>query len=283
MGTTVSALYRYPVKSMLGETSESLTLTERGAAGDRVWAVRDEERGGIRGAKKIPSLMKLAASFTGAVADEGSSPIRLTSPDGDFRDSGASDVNEWLSKQLDHRVTLWPLVSPEKLEHYRRGAPDNDNLEAELRQIFGRAPDEPLPDLSLFSEVAAYESPPGTYFDAFPILIMTERSMETMASRRGESNFNVRRFRPNIVLKTDEAGDFPESAWTNQRIRLGDVEFDIVGDCPRCVMTTHGFADLPKDPGIMRALVQENDGNLGVYARITRPGSINVGDALSAS
>ncbi len=47
-------------------------------------------------------------------------------------------------------------------------------------------------------------------------------------------------------------------------------------------MTTdcQGFADLPKDPGIMRSLVKQTGGNLGVYAKIEAPATIRVGDAI---
>ena len=200
----------------------------------------------------------------------------------DTRETTAGDINGWLSARLDHPVTLWPLLPADALDHYRRGAPDSEDFETELRDIFARTPDEPLPDLTLFAEVIEYESPPGTYFDAFPILIMTKQSLASMAAHRAESEFRVDRFRPNLLLDAaDSDHPFPENEWAGQQLEIGDVVLEIVGECPRCAMTTHGFGDLPKDPGIMRALVEANGGNLGVYARVVRGGTVRVGDTVS--
>lgn len=281
MTTTVSGLFRFPVKSMAGERHSTLAFTGRGAVGDRVWAVRDEVRGGIRGGKKIPSLMKLAAHFPGEVRAEGSSPAVITAPDGSSRETGSEDVNAWLSEQLDHPVTLWPLLPADALDHYRRGAPDHEDFETELREMFARAADEPLPDLAIFAEVIEYESPPGTYFDAFPVLLLTEQSLASMAKYRPQSQFHVDRFRPNILLDAaDSDHPFPESQWLGRQIRIGEMVLETVGDCPRCAMTTHGFGDLPKDPGIMRALVENSEGNLGIYARVVTGGTVTIGDTL---
>ncbi len=281
MTNTISQLFRFPVKSMGGESMNSLSLTQRGTVGDRVWAVRDEVRGGIRGGRKIPSLMTLDARFTGDVAVEGSSPVMISAPDGSSREADAADINSWLSQQLDHEVTLWPLLPADALDHYRRGAPDNEDFEVELREIFARNPDEPLPDMEIFADVVEYESPPGTYFDAFPLLIMTEQSLNSLAAHRPESAFHVNRFRPNLLVNaagSDEA--FPENSWVGRNIRIGDVLLETVAECPRCAMTTHGFDDLAKDPGIMRALVQANGGNVGIYARVLQGGSVTTGDTL---
>jgi uncharacterized protein YcbX len=281
MNITVSQLFRYPVKSMRGESHTRLPVTGRGVTGDRVWAVRDEQRGGIRGAKKIPSLMRLSANFTGSVIEEGASPAVITAPDGTTRETGSADINEWLSDKLGHSVSIWPLLPADALDHYRRGAPDHEDLETELRQMFGRAADEPLPDLSIFAEVIEFESPPGTYFDAFPIHLLTRQSLASLAQTRAQSNFHVDRFRPNIVLDApDSTHPFPEARWVGRRVCIGDVELEIIGDCPRCSMTTVGFGDLPRDPGIMRALVEANNGNIGVYAKVVKGGVLNVGDAL---
>ena len=281
MTARIEQLFRYPIKSMGGETVTSLSLGPKGAVGDRVWAVRDEVRGGIRGAKKIPALMTLNAAFIGDVADTGSSPARITASDGEQRDTGAADLNAWLTGKLDHPVSLWPLLPETALDHYRRGAPDHEDFETELREIFARTADEPLPDLALFQDVINFESPPGTYFDAFPILIMSRQSLAAMAGHRPDSIFHVSRFRPNLLLDVADGGSpFPEEDWAGRTLRVGTAELEVVGACPRCAMTTHGFGDLPRDPGIMRALVQGNGGNLGVYARVTRPGRVSEGDRV---
>ncbi len=275
-------LRRYPVKSMGGEILNEAELTKRGLPGDRAWAVRDEVRGGIRGAKKIPALMKLNARYIDSPGVAGSSPAEITLPDGSTIATGALDVNDRLSAAVDHNVTLWPLLSAEALDHYRRGAPSHEDMEDEMRSIFGRSPDEPLPDLSRFPpELFEFESPPGTYFDAFPLLLLSEASLRSMQYKAPDSVFDVRRFRPNLVVsETSSSAAFPEQEWHGRRLGIGDAIIIVTMECPRCVMTTHGFEDLRKDPGVMRSLVREAGGNLGVYAAVETPGHVKVGDAI---
>ena len=110
---------------------------------------------------------------------------------------------------------------------------------------------------------------------------MTEQSLATLSAYRADSDFHVDRFRPNLLLDAaDSELPFPEAAWVGQQIRIGEVVLEVVGECPRCSMTTHGFGNLPKDPGIMRALVGANQGNVGVYAKVVAEGSVRVGDTL---
>jgi len=273
---------RYPVKSMGGELLEEVNLAAGGMTGDRAWAVRDEVRGGIRGAKKISALMTLRARYVKPPADEGSSPAEILLPDGSTLTTGEPEVNEQISKAIDHSVTLWPLLPADALEHYRRGAPSHEDFTQELRSIFGRMPDEPLPDLSKFPpEILEFESPPGTYFDAYPLLLLSESSIRQMQERTPESVFDSRRFRPNLVIgETDSSSPFPEHEWAGRRLQIGDAIVRVNMECPRCVMVTHGFEDLPKDPGVMRALARETGGNLGAYATVESPGRVKVGDSI---
>ncbi|HEB88930.1 MAG TPA: MOSC domain-containing protein [Deltaproteobacteria bacterium] len=282
----IEEIRRYPVKSMAGERLDGVELASRGLPGDRVWAVRDEVRGGIRGAKKIPALMELRARYAKAPGAEGSSPAEILLPDGTTVGTGAADVHERVSEAVGQPVTLWPLLPSDALDHYRRGAPAHEDMETELRAIFGRAPGEPLPDLSVFPpELLEYESPPGTYFDAFPLLLLSKRSLETMSERASASIFDERRFRPNfLVAEAASCGGtgspFPERDWIGRRIAIGEAILKMTVRCPRCVMVTHGFEDLPRDPAVMRALVRETGGELGIYASVEKPGRVGVGDPL---
>jgi len=266
---------------MMGEPLESLEFGDSGAAGDRAWAVRDEVDGGIRGAKKIAALMRCAARYPEPPPAGPSRPATITLPDGSTVDSAADEVHERLSAALGHRVTLWPLLPAEMLDHYRRGAPTHADMETALRAMFGRTADEPLPDLSGFpAELAEFESPPGTYFDAFPVLVMTTSALERLQQSAPESRFDVRRFRPNVLVDTGDASSGVERDWIGRGLRIGELELGVEMACPRCIMTTHPFDDLPKDPRIMRTLVRENDGDLGVYCRVTRPGTVRAGDPV---
>ncbi len=274
--TSLVDLWRYPVKSMMGERLERAALTEHGVLGDRGWAPRDEVRGGIRGAKKIAGLMRLAARyeeepsvarpFPDAVIDLG---------DGTSVRTDDADVHARLSAALDHQVTLFPIRPADDLDHYRRGPGDTDDIIEELRNVFGREGDEPLPDISKLPPVIfEYESPPGTYFDALPLLIITRQSLATIDA-------DPRRFRPNLIVDVPDSDDpFPENGWVGQTIEIGDAQIRIDTECPRCVMITRPFADLPEDRSVLRRVVRDANQNLGVYATVTRAGDVRVGDEV---
>ncbi len=273
----VEQLWTYPVKSMVGVTAERVDVGPLGVIGDRFWAVRDLRRGGIRGAKKLGALMTLAASPQG----DGSAVI--TFPDGATVSTGDPDIDAWLSAHLGQPVRLEALAPADDTDHYRRGAPDSDDMIEELRGIFGRDADEPLPDLSVFPEtILEHESPPGTYYDAFPLLVLTTTALDSLAAALPDSNLDIRRFRPSIVIDDGAGGGgHPEFAWAGRRGRIGDVEIEFTVPCPRCVMVTREIDDaVGQDRRILRHIVRDLDQNVGIYAAIRRPGSIAVGDEL---
>ena len=77
----VSALFRYPVKSMLGEEPAELELTTNGTLGDRAWAVR-EASGRIATAKKWSAMLGFRASYDSTPRPGELAPVTVTFPDG---------------------------------------------------------------------------------------------------------------------------------------------------------------------------------------------------------
>lgn len=280
----VSEVWRYPVKSMGGESLQRASFGPLGIPGDRGWALRDENAGEIRGAKKMPVLMQCRARYDAEpLADAPVPAVTMTLPDGSSLHSGDADVAARLSALTGRRVTLWPRQPPERADHYRRGAPDDPDMEKELRQIFGRLPDEPLPDFSaLPPEIFEFTSPLGTYFDAFPVHLLTTASLRALAAKTPGSRFDVRRFRPNILVEPSDGADgLIEAEWNGRTVRIGDVALSVTMAAMRCSMTTHAVGELPKDPAVLRTIVRDGNQNLGVYAVVTQPGAVRVGDAVT--
>jgi uncharacterized protein YcbX len=279
---TLGEIWRYPVKSMLGERVDRAGIGAFGIDGDRGWAVRDEVRGGIRGAKKIGGLMRCAARYLDEPTAEHLPVPEITLPSGDVFRADASDAASRLSTELGTTVTLWPRRPADDLDHYRRGAPDHEDMETEMRSVFGRLPDEPLPDFTIFPpELFEFESPLGTYFDAFPLMLVTTASLQKLQALAPASRIDVRRFRPNLVLEVDGDEEFLERSWGGRRLQVGDAVLALTVPCPRCVMITLPTGDLPKDPAILRTVVREGDQNLGIYASVETPGVVRRGDRVT--
>ena len=259
---------------------QTATLGEHGIPGDRCWTLLDQQ-GAMKAGKKHAVLMSMRATLQDEPCPEQRSPhVTITLPDGRTVSSQDSTANATLSAVVGEQLSFCPLIDPELWSRFRRlPPPAESDPEASMRAVFARTEDEPLPDLSHFPKALfEYESPPGTFFDAYPLLIMSTAALACMTAQ-SDAAFDLRRFRPNLVVDTDSAG-FPETQWVGQRLRIGEAELEVTTDCPRCVMVTHPVDELPKDPSVMRALVQHNGGNLGVYANVTRPGTIAVGDSV---
>jgi hypothetical protein len=110
---------------------------------------------------------------------------------------------------------------------------------------------------------------------------VTDASLRRLAELAPASRVDVRRFRPNLVIELAGGGTgFVVAGWAGARLRAGTAVLEATIPCPRCVMITHGFADLPRDPGLMRTVVREANQCIGVYARVREPGEVREGDAV---
>jgi hypothetical protein len=130
--------------------------------------------------------------------------------------------------------------------------------------------------------VTDFDLPAGTFFDCAVVHLLTTATLERLRELYPAGRFEVRRFRPNVVVEAADGGkDFVENAWIGRTLAIGDaVRLSISGPCPRCVMTTLPQADLPRDPDILRAAAQHNRANVGVYAAVVQGGTIRRGDPI---
>jgi uncharacterized protein YcbX len=280
----VSEIWRYPVKSMGGERIDAAALGERGLHADRMWAVRDPALGAISTARRLPPLLRCQARYAGdpVCAEPGDAPEVVISLPGGLEISSADpDVHARLSELLETEVRLESIPPTTDKDAYR--APRE--TKAELRAAFGLAEDEPLPDLSVFplrklAELSRYVTPIGSLFDAYPVHVITRASLDTMAALAPGSDFDVRRFRPNIVVETEPGDGLPENAWCNADLDLPGA--DLHGEIPtlRCVMPIHAQRDLATDPQVLRTVAKHANRCLGIYATVSRPGVVTVGDEI---
>jgi uncharacterized protein YcbX len=263
IGSVVS-LWRYPVKSMMGEELNASDVTDRGLRGDRAYALVDPINGKVASAKnprKWRKLLDCRAAFVEPPRPENLPPIRITLPDGTLVTSDQPDLDQALSKVLGREVT------------FRTSAPKAPRLEEYWPDMEGLAHRETITDEAM---------PPETFFDLAVIHVLTTATIDRLRELYQHGRFEVRRFRPNIVVEpaSGEKG-FVENGWIGHTLALGEqVRLIITGPCPRCVMTTLPQADLPSDPGVLRTAAQHNQVNVGVYAGVTRGGTIRRGDPV---
>jgi uncharacterized protein YcbX len=278
----LAQIWTYPVKSMKGVVIESAQLQELGVVGDRRWALRDLERGNLANCRQTPGIMSLAAS---AAHDSPEDHVVITLDDHRTVTSSDPSVHEVLSQALGRQVQLVPLAPRDDLDFFRRkpaSQPPVDPM-AELRGIFGRESDEPLPDFAKFGAgVLEFESPPGTFHDCFPLMVMTTSALQSMTHAVPGSVIDVRRFRPSFVVDTGDEPGHPEFSWAGRRFAVGTAVIEVVNDCPRCAAITKQVGpDVPADRDILRHVVRDLGQAVGVYCNVVQSGSIATGDAFT--
>ena len=267
---SVVGLWRYPVKSMMGEELNAAEVTERGLVGDRQFAVMDASTGKVAGAKnprKWGNFFDFRAAYVEPPESGSKLPaVRLTLPDGTVVTSEQPNVAQVLSKALGREVAF------AEAQH------DGESSGAQAEEYW---PD--LEGLDYRDTVTEWELPAGTFFDLAVVHLLTTATIERLRALYPEGRFEVRRFRPNIVVATgpDQQG-FVENDWIGRTLAIGDeVRLRITGPCPRCVMTTLPQGDLPKDAGILRTAAQNNHANVGVYADVVKGGTVRRADEVT--
>lgn len=279
----ITQIWRFPVKSMAGETLSHARVARTGIVGDRQWAVRNDVVGEIQGGKAFPHLMRCTARFRREPREgEPAPPVDITFPDGA---RCGSDAPREMSARLREvtegtSCTLWPLQPAESTAFYRRSARTPEQAAADRAHNLQREAGEPFPDLSGFpASVFEYTSIPGMFFDLSPLHLLTTGSLAHLARRDPAADWDVRRFRPNFLIETDTSG-LVELAWLGRTLRVGGVVLRCEYPTPRCGMITREQPGLGPDKRVLRTVVREADQNLGVYADVVEPGEVDLGDEL---
>ncbi len=276
---TISQLWRYPVKSLGGERMGVASVSWRGIPGDRGWAVYDESRSGITTAKRMPPLRTCRARYaTEPVSGAAPPPAEISLPDGTTASTDSPEISRLLSQLTGRPVSLRAL-GPAGSEAAPRVTTSGESPEA-VRALMGILPGEPEPDLSAFSPERLSLLRQGNFFVAFSLHLLTRTTLRTLARLAPESDWDLRRFRPNLLVETDPSEGYPELAWVGRRLRVGSALIEVVMGCPRCVMVTLEGDDLPQDHMIMRTLVRETSHTAGIYASVAEEGDVREGDAI---
>jgi len=277
VGAIVS-VWRYPVKSMMGEELNSTEVGEGGLLGDRAYAIIDSSDGKVASAKnprKWPRLFDFRAALASAPRMGAKlPPARISLPDGALVDTDQPDLHRILSQALNREVTLG-AIAPSAKNHLESASPvpGPRKLEEYWPDIEGLEHRDTVTDCGL---------PEGTFFDAASVHLLTTATLDRLRKLYPEGRFEARRFRPNLVVQTASGEpDFVENAWVGHTLVIGDtVRLSIARLCARCVMTTLPQGDLPKDPGILRTAAQHNRASVGVYASVLQGGKVRRGDSV---
>src|SRR3954471_1313248 len=270
---------------MGGERLAQSAISARGLHADRMWAVRDVELDTFTTARRWPVLLQCSARFERDPAGRSAGPgdvldVIVTLPDGREVSSSDPAIHARLSELIGKPARLESLPALSEKRRYRTP----QVTKADVRRQFALADDEALPDFSMFpvrklAELARYATPVGALYDAYPILLMTRASLRAMAERAPGSQFDVRRFRPNVLIDRDGA-ELAEFDWCGGRLRAPNVTFDTEIPALRCSIPTRPQGDLPADPDVLRTINAHADHCLGVYANVAASGMLAEGDPL---
>ncbi len=246
---TVAQLWRYPVKSMQGERVDELAIAPGGAAGDRTLAVVDPAARKVLSGKRHASLLMASARREG-------DDVVVTLPDGTEHAASDPDVHAVLSAWLGLDVRL-------------EAPPTDEVLPMEMHTGMS---DDTTP-------IFDWPGPIGTWLDLADAHWLTTSSLAAAGALHPEGVWDVRRFRPTALIETTLAG-WAEDAWAS--VELGGVGSEVLMPTPRCTMPSRAQPGFDVDRAIGTTIRDRHDNNLGVYASISRAGTVRVGDPVHA-
>lgn len=276
----VSALHRYPLKSMLGEELETVAFDQRGVVGDRRHALVDDETGKVVSGKR-PRRWGRMFELTGhTLAD---SRPAVSFPDGETVAVDDPKLPVRLGEFFGRPVTVADTPPPDArfeevwVRELKDGAEPYFGMESRME------------DGEEMIDGGAFMGPAGNFFNFGAVHLVTSSSIAALTRHAPQSRFDAARFRPNLVVATDGDG-FVETAWQGRTLQIGPVQLRVSISVPRCIMTTLPQGDLPADRDVLRTIAATNSVDVlqtgtpypcvGVYADVLVEGAIRRGDPV---
>ncbi|HEX6939330.1 MAG TPA: MOSC N-terminal beta barrel domain-containing protein [Longimicrobiales bacterium] len=267
----LAAIHVYPLKSARGIALTAAELDDFGIRHDRRWMIVD---GGGRmiTQREDPRLALITPRF--AAADASGTPDRLV-----LAAPGMDD----LALPLDGADG--PRTSVRVWNDDVAGAVVQESATAWITEFLG-APHRVLhmPDDAIRRVDPAYAPEPRrvSFADGFPFLLISAEALDELNARLA-TPLPMDRFRPSLVVRG--AGPHAEDGW--RRIRIGDVAFDVVKPCARCVITTTDQATgaRGKEPLRTLATYRKRRGKVMFGQNLIHagPGRLAIGDAVTVA
>jgi uncharacterized protein len=245
----VAGIWRYPVKSMQGEPLDAAEVEADGLRGDRSFGIRSLTTGRILTGRRRPELLLASARLVGEEPE-------ITLPDGSTARGVGPAADSLLSRWLDEPVELVAAAE----------AP------AGAAEYFADATDDT-------SAAIEWTMPAGRFVDAEPVLLVTGATLETGRRLHPDGDWNVRRFRPNLLVAGTDEG-WPEDGWLDRTVTVGDAAVVPRALCQRCTMVTRPQPQLARDLDVYRTLLRSHGGTLGVWSGVATPGHVRLHDPV---
>jgi len=242
----LAEIWRYPVKSMLGERLDQANVGPGGIHGDRRWAVVDAESGVSLSAKRYANLLRCRARTS-------DSEVMIRLPDGHEYLADSAEVAHGLSDLLGRQVTT-------------RSANATGTIQHEFPTALTEGEGEPF----------LYEPETEAFFDCAPLQLLTSATLVELQRLLPDSTVHRARFRPNFLIKTTEIG-FIENDWVNKDLALGSLRCQVYDDTRRCIMVALGQGDLARDTDVIRMILESNEGRAGVALKTMDSGIVRCG------
>lgn len=253
----IDSVYRYPVKSMRGETPSQIFLSFSGVYGDRLYAFRS------------PAAPPGFPYHTGREHED----LLLYQPR--YRNYEQTLVPPNLTEAEALAPGLTPVYGERDQFALDIITPDGLVLSVEsplLTKDMQMAREDEAPVSLAFSQVAMT--------DCRPVSLISLQTVDTLQSELG-SPVDKRRFRANLYADLSESGGLVEKDYVGKTIKIGDkAVVSFLERDPRCKMICLDPETADHNPKLLQLVAEKHDGRAGIYAAVLVEGLVKTGDPI---